>query len=580
MAYVKPLRSRSAGPSPRAQLDTLRGLRASFGFDAESMKFDLLRALIALRLRRAHDVAALHDELLFAAAFPDSARIRALASDALETFVARVRRLTVAERRKLADSGIAGTVFTHSFMYGVARWLVQHRERVTIDWRAMDDAEKLDPLLRLSLTPAEGDAFDSGDYTTAQWVELASGVPRARALPWLVAGAPERATTPAERSWRDLYDDADVQIAWDMAASPRSVSGNRAPVSRVVARRAFRAVPADVMARVVEPMRGIVRLSGANAVAWHDACIAAIAARGREVSPTLYANRDEIYVAPLGEGAQLCVLGVAPEDRLALESNYGYVMFSNGVPVGYGGVTPLSAQANTGANIFESFRHSEAAFLFTETLRAFRTLFGVTRFLVNPYQVGADNDEALESGAYWFYHRLGFRPVKAHIAALAAREYGHITQYRGHRSSVTTLRRLASSDLVLELPDAKGTALFDERWLVTVGGAVAKSLASHRAADRQGHVESVGRELCAALTGRRRALHADERAGAALLVPVIALLQDEVVRWPSVDRAALWELVRLKGRLRERDFARASRAHTRWWGALREFCRPREHSRG
>jgi hypothetical protein len=558
--------------SPRELVARLRSLRGTFGRDAEATKFDAVRQLADATLRRADDVSRFHDELLFLTAFPDSARIRALADSTLAAFAERVQHLTAPQRHKLADGGIAGTVTAHTFMYGVAHWLVKHGEQVTLDWKAMEDAERLDPLLRLTLSPAEEDAFDSGEFSTAEWVELASGKPRAQVLPWLLSGAPERATTLAHRSWRGLYNDANVPILWELGASARSASRNRADVSRPKVRRAFRALPADVASRILTPLAGITRLRGQAAADWHDACVAAIVARAREVLPTICANLDEIYVAPLGEGVQLCVLGVAPEERMALESNYGYVIFSNGVPVGYGGVTTMSAQANTGANVFESFRHSEAPFLFAETLRAFRTLFGVTRFVVNPYQIGADNDEALATGAYWFYHRLGFRPVRAGVAALANKEYARIRKNRAHRSSIATLRRLASCDLVLELADSAGTVLFDEQWLVTMGRAVVEHLASHPAGARQAHVEALSRTLCERLTGARRPLRADERAGAAYLVPVIALLQDEVSAWPSDDRAALWELVRLKGQRREREFALASRAHVRWWQALARFC--------
>jgi hypothetical protein len=561
------------GASSREPIARLGSLRGTFGPDAEASKFNAMRKLADASLRRAEDVSRLHDELLFLAAFPDSARIHALANSMLAVFAERVERLSAPQRRKLTDTGIAGAVTAHTFMYGVARWLVNRGEHVTLDWRGMEDTERLDPLLRLTLTPAEEDAFDSGEYSTAEWVELASGKPRALALPWLLGGAPERARTLTDRSWRGLYNDAGVPISWELGASERSASRNRAAVRRPRVRRAFRALPADVPSHIVTPLAGIMRLRGRAAADWNDACVAAIVARAREVLPTICANLDEIYLAPLGEGAQLCVLGVAPEERMSLESNYGYVIFSNGVPVGYGGVTTLSAQANTGANVFESFRHSEAAFLFAETLRAFRTLFEVTRFVVNPYQIGADNDEALATGAYWFYHRLGFRPVKAGVAALANKEYARIRKNRAHRSSIATLRRLASCDLVLELPDAAGTALFDEQWTVTVGRAVAEHLASHPASARQAHVESLSRELCERLTGARRALRADERAGAAHLIPVIALLRDEVSTWPSDDRSALWELVRLKGQPREREFAKASRAHTRWWRALGDYCR-------
>jgi hypothetical protein len=60
----------------------------------------------------------------------------------------------------------------------------------------------------------------------------------------------------------------------------------------------------------------------------------------------------------------------------------------------------LAAQANTGLHIFESFRGSEAGFLYVQTLRAFHSLFGVSRFVLNPYQLGAENDEGIDSGAY------------------------------------------------------------------------------------------------------------------------------------------------------------------------------------
>jgi hypothetical protein len=135
------------------------------------------------------------------------------------------------------------------------------------------------------------------------------------------------------------------------------------------------------------------------------------------------------------------------------------------------------------------------------------------------------------------------------------------------------LRRLASAEVVLELPDAGETVLFDERWLLTLGRAAAAHFAPEPAGARQDHLERLTRELCALLAGEKRALRADERAGAAHLAPVIALVRGEVARWPVADRAALWEMVRLKGGARERPFALASRAHTRWWRTLADYCR-------
>ena len=153
-----------------------------------------------------------------------------------------------------------------------------------------------------------------------------------------------------------------------------------------------------------------------------DLARSALAARAREVHAMNYPNADDVHVADLGEGVELAVIGVPPAQRLSLEANYGYLLISNGVPIGYGGVSPLFRQANTGINVFDPFRGSEAAFLWAQMLRAFRTLFGTRRFVINGYQFGAGNSEAIASGAYWFYYRLGFRPSLAENASLAAAE--------------------------------------------------------------------------------------------------------------------------------------------------------------
>ena len=560
------------GESPTVLLKALRALRGHFGKDAAAQKSRLLRALRFARIDRAPELMALHDELLFAAAFPESTEIHAAAAAALSTFAGRVQRLSAAERRKLDDSGIAATVTTHAFLYDTARWLVRSRARVTIDWRAMDDPEQLDLLLQQKLLSIEVEAFDSGELSTEEWVALASGKPAAQSLAWLLAAAPERAADARGRAWRALYDHADLPIKWALGASPWSTSRNRAPLERITARRAFRNAPANVSSHIITPLVALKRLGQPAAERWRDASVAALAARAREVFPTVCANVDEVYLARLGKGADLCVLGVTHEHRLPLEANYGYVMFANGVPIGYGGVTTFGAQANTGINIFDSFRKSEAAFLFVEALRVFRTLFGVTRFIANPYQIGADNDEALLSGSYWFYHRLGFRSRDATIAALTDAESARNAQRRDRRSSLPVLRRLASADVVLELSDARGTELFDERWLLALGRAVARHFAREPAGAREQRLAALSCELCAQLTGKKRPLRADERAGAAHLVPVIALVRNAVARWPAAERAALWEMVRLKGGLRERPFALASRSHTRWWRTLAAYC--------
>lgn len=549
------------------RLERLHALRGTFGPDAARERGTLLASLARTRWKDAASLAAWHDELLFVAAFPDTRANLRTAREALRLAAARVHALPADERDALTDSGIAGTVTAHTFNFGAARWLAAQDECIEFAWDDPDDASRLDPLLALTLTPVEGDRFESGEVSTAEWLAEAAHALTRRgrgAAYWLLSRPP--AANPA--ILRALYDAAEPPLRWELGDSPHATSHTQVPVAPVL-RRAFRSVPHDPVAHIATPLRGIRRAQGDEAVRWHRACMAALLSRTREVFPTIYANHREIHLAPLGEGVTLCVLGAAPEDRSALEANYGYVMFSNGIPIGYGGVTPFGAQANTGANVFESFRRSEAPFLFAQALRAFRTMFGVTRFVVNPYQFGAGNDEALASGAYWFYDRLGFRPAEARVAALARKEREAIAKDRTHRTGLRTLRALASGDLLLTLPGATDDGPMAEHLLIDAGKLATQVLAKVPAGARAAWLDTQARHIRARCTGTAHPLTAAEKRGARHLIPLLAALVPRIARWTPAERAALWQLVAKKGGAQELPFARAAARHTTLWRTLR-----------
>jgi len=92
-------------------------------------------------------------------------------------------------------------------------------------------------------------------------------------------------------------------------------------------------------------------------------------------------------------------------------------------------------------------------------MRVYHQLTGCSRYIANPYQFGADNDEALQSGAFWFYYRLGYRPVDATVRKLAKTEWHRVCSDKMHRSNIRTLRRLASCDMHFTLPGARGIEL-------------------------------------------------------------------------------------------------------------------------
>lgn len=544
--------------SPRTALQRLRTARNAYGAPAEREKRALLQQLRAVHLTTCAELQALHEDLLFICAFPGARATRTLARRMLAAMAARLQRLPRTQQARADDSGMAGSTTRHVFPFPLAHWLSRAvPSDVDVDWRNFEDPTRVDTLVGLLSGDAEREGFESGEFATRDWIRLARRANVPTDLSWLAGGI----VAPASARWREAeWDGAEVPLAWHLRDSRWSATRNVVAGVPLAWRSGMRRPAADTVADIARPLHAIERLSRPRARQVIASARAALAARCREVNAMTYPNVDEVWWCDLGEGAALAVIGIAPEQRLTLETNTGYLLFANGVPIGYGGVTPLFRQANTGINIFDPYRGSEAAFLWSQMLRAFRTLYGCDRFVINPYQFGAGNAEAIQSGAFWFYYRLGFRPGTAKIRSLAAREAARMAADRGYRSDTKTLRALATGDLYLDLPGFLPADHFDEALLPQVGALAARQLARQATGSR-----SVALQRVAAAVAQDLGIvdlgswSAAERRGLHLLAPVIAGVPG-LRDWPAVERAALVTMMRAKGGPQERDFALAARA--------------------
>jgi hypothetical protein len=82
-------------------------------------------------------------------------------------------------------------------------------------------------------------------------------------------------------------------------------------------------------------------------------------------------------------------------------------------------------------------------------------LLGATCFAVDPYQIGHHNDEAIESGAFWFYRKLGFRPANPKVARLLESEESKLRADPAHRTPARALERLAEGWMLYEAPGSR-----------------------------------------------------------------------------------------------------------------------------
>src|SRR5258707_3049409 len=177
------------------------------------------------------------------------------------------------------------------------------------------------------------------------------------------------------------------------------------------------------------------------------------AVRYRELHGFTFGDSRRVIRADLGRGTEAFVMGVPAAARLPLRAYHAALIFKNGVPVGYFEGLSLFERMESGFNLYYTFRDGETAWLYARILNIFHHLLGVSVFSLDPYQIGYENEEGIESGAFWFYRKLGFRPTKPEIMKLVLREEKKLASRSHYRTSAATLRKLAAGPMIFELAE-------------------------------------------------------------------------------------------------------------------------------
>ncbi|HYK20106.1 MAG TPA: hypothetical protein VEV42_05195, partial [Pyrinomonadaceae bacterium] len=186
-----------------------------------------------------------------------------------------------------------------------------------------------------------------------------------------------------------------------------------------------------------------------------DVARAASTIRYRELYGFTHGDPKHVYRAELGRGVELFLIGLPPDKRLPLRAYHAAMIYKNGVPIGYFEGLSLFERMESGFNLYYTFREGETAWLYARTLNVMHHFTGVTAFSLDPYQIGFENEEGIESGAFWFYRKLGFRPTRRETLRVAQKEEEKIVARKGYRTSAATLRRLAESPMIFELDLAR-----------------------------------------------------------------------------------------------------------------------------
>ncbi len=544
-------------------LRRLEATRVAYGPGRAAAKLAMLRALERARLASARDVLRLHEHLCWLRAYPDNRAVLAQVVRMLRGFSAR--RDLARHRDALADSGIAGTEIRYRFFWPTARWLAARwPERLAIDWDNVDEPERLAGALPLLTTPIE-----------AIW--LRQRAPGARdALDRLRGPSTRDGTFYVRRAERLPGDDFTREAFFDGLDTPLTLEPGRNTPSRTLAHHdrasvVFSTQPPrrarpDLRRELLKPPQSVRTASRAEGRRLIDLAQGAMVTRSRDLDAFAYGDSGDVRVVDDGDGLQWAVIGVVPERRPVLRASYGMLTLRNGVPLGYIQADVLFRCVDISYNTFETFRGGEAAFVFGRLLAVFRHLFAATSFTIEPYQLGDHNEEGIETGAWWFYYKLGFRPRNAAIAKLARSDLARMRADPGHRSSQRTLERLAKDYLYFEVDGARAPS-----WprLNALGARVADLLGARAGADRERAVEGCVNEATRRL-GVARVEGPHARRAWASWAPIVAALPG-IARWQRAEQRALGQVISAKGGAREAEYLARFDAHPKLGKALRQL---------
>ncbi|MBI4588567.1 MAG: hypothetical protein HY725_06985 [Candidatus Rokubacteria bacterium] len=552
----------------RTLVDALAAVAARFSPENRRQKLRLLEELRTSTIRRPGSLLRLHETLCFLQAYPDDPEVLARVDRALEGFGTHVQRLGPEALARLHDSGIAGTTLDYPFGFPMTRWLVARFPRdVEVAWGKFKGGDRLDEALAVLVTHAEGDAISEGGLGWREWLRVAKGGRRLTDLQLLVELLERAGFAEETRDW--LFESLELPISWRLVGASRTHA--KLPWPRpFFHREGVRRAGFSFVREVERPLLSIRWAPRPLAESLIEAARAAVATRLRELHAFSHPNPDDVLVVNPGRGLRIALIGLLPKFRLPLEGYYAFFVLKNGIPVSYGGGWELFGTLEMGLNIFASFRQGESSFLFSQILRAYRQALGMRTVVLDPYQLGHDNPEALRSGAFYFYHRLGFRPRDPAVLRLSEAERAKIARDPSYRSPLPILRRLASAEIYLTLPG--GSPEPEKRLRASrVSALVTRHIARDFHGDRRAAVrEGTSRVARALGVPRWRAWPLDERRAFERLSLMAALIPN-LARWPPSDRRELVRVFRAKGGRSELAYSRLLNGHGRFQKGLGEI---------
>ena len=557
-----------------SRLSKLEASRFCHGRGCAAVVEKLLDSLKSAQFGNAESLIRFHDALLFLRAFPQSRKVIRLTENLLAGISQQVARL----RDSGADmesfdseqfSGIAGTVIADTFTYDVTRWLAQRDpKQLSVNWDFDEQGRQMAVSLPRFLPLLADDSLVEADTPYLDWMGTAAGGAEG-IVPWLLQRLEETPMTMLQRTaW---YDALRINVSWNLGDSFASrTHARRNPAAMYFHREALirrsQVSLEEELGSPPLPMRKMSQVEGEEVL---DMVRDALTVRYRELYGTTRSDPESVIEADVGRGVHIFLWGLPPDRRLPLRAYHAGITLKNGVPINYIEGISLFEWMEVGFNTFYAFRDGETAWIYSKVLHLLHQVTNVTCFSVYPYQLGDQNEEAIKSGAFWFYRKLGFRPGRPELLSMTQREEAKIASEKGHRTSSRILRKLAAAHVFYEFGDGQRGL-----WDTFSARNIALSIQQRMAEEFNGDPEKMRRSVSAELA---RILHVDpgtwsavERSAFEDFAFVLSFVP-QVKRWTGNQKQALTQVILAKASADESDYLRSLQWHDALKVALLEL---------
>lgn len=547
-----------------SRLSALEQSRVRHGRDRVAAVEKVLVSLRDFHCSDAESLVRFHDALLFLRAFPQSRKVIQLTENLLAGIAPQVARLRDSGvDLELLDSeqfsGIAGTTISDTFTYDVACWLVQrYREQLKVDWDFDEQGRQMSVSLPRLLPLLADDSLVEADTPYSDWLGIAAGGNN-HILPWLLGRIEATRMNKLEKT--AFYDALKISVSWNLGNGDASRTlARRNPSTMYIHRgpliKRGQVSLQDELRSEPIPMRELSRSEGEEAL---DMVRAALTVRGRELYGTTRGDPGSVIEADPGRGVRIFLWGLPPERRLPLRAYHAGLTVKNGIPINYIEGISLFEWMEVGFNTFYAYREGETAWIYSKVLHLLHQRTNVTCFSVYPYQLGDHNEEAIKSGAFWFYRKLGFRPGRPDLLKLTEREEEKLRSNPEHRTSARILRKLAAAHVFYDFGEGP-SGVWDTFSVRNIGLAVQRRMAEDFNGDPD-KMRCVGTaELASILQVDPASWNAIERSAFENFALVLMLLP-ELRSWTRHEKQTLIQVILAKAGIDESDYLRLLQQH-------------------